>query len=164
MMDTGHSGDIPFSAVLKAVLLPMNKAELINKSCTLLKVHHPTELVRMMLKAPRTPNTFCFTVLIWVEHVCEEKVFCSSAFEATQCLASPRKKKHQKKRSYKARGVILQHSLLPTVYLIGVMHSLMIHHETIITPFFFIITSALCGINKSNALSQIASLSVLHRC
>lgn len=104
MMDTGHSGNIPFSAVLKAVLLPMKKAELINESCTLLKVHHSIELVRMMLKVPRTSNTFCFTVLIWVEHVCEEKVFSSSAFEVTQCLASPRKKK---KGSYKARDVIL---------------------------------------------------------
>lgn len=37
MMDTGHSGNIPFSAVLKAVLLPMNKRELINKSYILLK-------------------------------------------------------------------------------------------------------------------------------
>lgn len=50
MMDTGHSGNIAFSAVLKAVLLPTNKAELINESCILLKEHLPIKLVRMMLK------------------------------------------------------------------------------------------------------------------
>lgn len=50
----------------------------------------------MMLKAPRTPNTFCFRVLIWVEHVCGEKEFFSSAFEETRCLASPRKKSQSK--------------------------------------------------------------------
>lgn len=52
LMDTGHSGNIPFSAVLKAVLLPMNKAELINESCILLKEHLPIELVRTMLEDP----------------------------------------------------------------------------------------------------------------
>lgn len=35
MMDTGHSGNIPFSAVLKAVLLPMNKAELMKAASCL---------------------------------------------------------------------------------------------------------------------------------
>lgn len=48
LMDTGHSGTIPFSAVL----LPMNKAELINESCILIKEHLPIELVRMMLEDP----------------------------------------------------------------------------------------------------------------
>lgn len=52
LMDTGHSGSIPFSAVLKAVLLPMNKAELIHESCILIKEHLPIELVRMMLEDP----------------------------------------------------------------------------------------------------------------